>query len=161
MSKQIVIEPEKCISCRTCMLVCSFKHFNKFAPALSAVSVFEYEKDVITVPIMCLQCDQALCSKVCPTGALSHNSIGVMSYNYDKCITCKLCLQACPLGCITYSPVEQKVFKCDFCDGDPECVKHCAAGALTYEDPADDNDRIAAVALNLKKATEATFEEVA
>ena len=71
MAKQLVVDPKKCVSCRTCELVCSFRHNEEFNPRLSNVTVFHYEEAAITVPIMCLQCDEASCAAICPTGAIS------------------------------------------------------------------------------------------
>jgi Fe-S-cluster-containing dehydrogenase component len=141
-------------------MVCSFEHFQKFAPTLSAVSVFDFEKDVVTVPVMCLQCDEASCVKICPTGAMRHNAAGVAVIDYGKCIVCKLCMQACPFGNISYSLAEKKVFKCDLCGGDPKCVRNCAAGALLFEDSDDSGSRRRTVA-NLLKESAALVEEVA
>jgi Fe-S-cluster-containing hydrogenase component 2 len=160
VAKQLVLKPEKCINCRTCVMVCSFEHFQKFSTTLSAVTVFDFESDVVTVPIMCLQCDEASCVKICPTGAMRHNAAGVAEVDYNKCITCKMCMQACPLGNISYSQSEKKIFKCDLCGGDPKCVRNCAAGALLFEDSNEDNGRLRAVA-NLLKETAAQVEEVA
>ncbi|MCL1847909.1 MAG: 4Fe-4S dicluster domain-containing protein [Coriobacteriia bacterium] len=158
MAKQIVLKPEKCVNCQTCVMVCSFKHFGEFSTTLAAVSVFDYEEDVVTVPVMCLQCDEAYCVNICPTGAMHHNGEGVSEVDYDKCIGCKLCMQVCPFGNISFSPKQRKIFKCDQCGGEPECVKHCAAGALLFEDPENDSARKKAVADSLKNMV---VEEVA
>ena len=53
MAKQLVVDPKKCIACRTCELMCSFRHFEEFNPRLANVSVFHYEEAAITVPITC------------------------------------------------------------------------------------------------------------
>ena len=79
MAKQLVVDPKKCVACRTCELVCSFKHNEEFNPRLSNVSVFHYEEAAITVPIMCMQCDEACCAAICPTGALKRNADGALS----------------------------------------------------------------------------------
>jgi len=127
-------------------MVCSFKHFGEFSTTLSAISIYDYEEEVVTVPVMCLQCEEAYCVNICPTGAMHHNKDRVAVVDYDKCIGCKLCLQVCPFGNISYSPKVQKIFKCDVCGGEPECVKHCAAGALLFEDPEDSPQKKRAVA---------------
>ena len=55
MAKQLVVDPKKCVSCRTCELMCSFRHNQEFNPRVSNVSVFNYEEAAITVPIMFLK----------------------------------------------------------------------------------------------------------
>jgi Fe-S-cluster-containing hydrogenase component 2 len=152
MTKQLILKPEKCMNCRTCEMVCSFEHFEQFNPLLSAVTVIDYTEEVVTIPVMCLQCEDPSCERVCPVGAIHRNAAGIVAVDNSKCIVCRLCTQACAMGNISYSPLAHKVFKCDLCGGDPQCVKHCSAGAILYEDPADDFDR--------KRAVANTFKEV-
>ena len=113
--KQLQIKPEKCIGCRTCELVCSFGHFSQFNPKLANVKVFEYEQAAVAIPIMCLQCEDPSCLKVCPVHAISRNEYGAVVMNYDKCIGCKMCMNACPLGNISTHPAAARVFKCSRC----------------------------------------------
>ena len=150
MAKQLLIKPDKCIACRTCELVCSFSHFDEFNPRLSAVNVVNYYEDFISVPVMCLQCDEACCEKVCPVGALSRDEDGVIAKDSDKCIVCKMCVSACPLGNMSYSPLKQQVIKCDNCDGDPMCAKFCKGNAIEAVEPEEVLDRKKTVADDLK-----------
>ena len=150
MSKQLVIRPEKCLSCRTCELVCSFGHFGRFNPRESAVSVVDFEEASLSVPVMCLQCEEASCLKVCPVGAISRNAEGTVLMNYSKCIGCKMCMNACPLGNIRFSPVARRVFKCDLCDGEPKCAQFCPGKAIQFLDVQDDFERQQAVAAKFK-----------
>jgi len=131
--------------------MCSFGRIGEFNPRLSAVTVLSYEAALTSVPVMCMQCDEACCLKVCPVGAITRDEKGVVAMNADKCIVCKMCVSACPLGNISYSPKEKKVFKCDLCGGDPKCVKFCSAGAIQLVDPAETLDRKKAVAENFKQ----------
>lgn len=154
MARQLVVDPKKCVGCRTCELVCSFKHNEEFNPRLSNVSVFHYEEAAITVPIMCLQCDEASCAAVCPTGALRRNTDGVIAHDASKCIVCKMCVNACPLGNVSYSPAKQKIFKCDLCDGETWCAKYCPTGAISVVDPNEVPDKKQQAADKLKAAVE-------
>lgn len=148
--KQLMIKPEKCYGCRTCELVCSFGHYGQFNPKMANVSVIEYEKAAVAIPVMCLQCEEACCEKVCPVGAISTDENGARTINYDKCIGCKMCMNACPLGNISFHPALKKVFKCDLCGGDPKCVKFCPGGALEFVDPDQAGSRKKAVAEKFK-----------
>ena len=150
MSKLLVVHPEKCAGCRTCELMCSFEHSKSFNPRLSAVTVINYEKASISVPVMCMQCDDACCLKVCPVGAISRDEKGVIVQNHDKCIVCKMCVSACPLGNMSYSPAVKRVFKCDLCGGDPKCVQFCSPGAIQYVDATESPGRKKAVAERFK-----------
>ena len=150
MSKLLVVNPEKCTGCRTCELMCSFEHVGAFNPRLSAVTVMHYEEAMTSVPMMCMQCDEACCLKVCPVGALARDDKGVVVKNQDKCIVCKMCVSACPLGNMSYTPAGRKVFKCDMCGGDPKCVQFCYSGAIQYVDATESPGRKKAVAERFK-----------
>lgn len=150
MSKQLVVKPDKCVSCRTCELMCSFGHTGEFNPRLSSVTVMNYEDAIVSVPVMCMQCEEAACMKVCPVGAIERDESGAAVMNADKCIVCKMCMSACPLGNISFSPNTRKMFKCDLCGGDPKCAKFCPSGAICYTDPYESPDRKKAVAEKFK-----------
>lgn len=134
MSKILTISPDKCLNCRSCELICSFNKIGEFNPRESAVTVLLYEEAAISVPVMCMQCEDAACMKVCPVGAFSRDENGAVVTNRKKCFGCKMCISACPLGNISYSPIEKKIMKCDLCGGDPNCAKICPTGAIKYED---------------------------
>jgi len=148
--KQLVIKPEKCIGCRSCELACSFGHFGEFNPKLSNIHVFEYEKAAVAIPVMCLQCEEPACQKVCPVGAISRDESGAFVMNYDKCIGCKMCMNACPLGNISFHPLVRKVFKCDLCGGDPKCAKYCPGGAIAFVETDAIQDKRALVGSRYK-----------
>lgn len=141
MSKQLIIKPEKCIGCRTCELMCSFGHYRQFNPKMSNVTVMEYEKASVAIPVMCLQCEEPSCLKVCPVHAITRDDKGAVVMNYDKCIGCKMCMNACPLGNISYHPTLRKVFKCDLCGGEPKCARYCPSGAILYVESDELPDR--------------------
>ncbi len=151
MAKQLIIKPEKCVSCRTCELVCSFGHTQQFNPRLSAVTVMDYEEAAISIPVMCLQCEDACCEKVCPVHAISRDADGTVLISLEKCITCKMCVSACPLGNISFSPITRRVFKCDLCGGDPMCAKFCPTDAITFTDPSESVERKTRVAEKFKE----------
>ena len=152
MSKQLIVKPEKCVSCRTCELMCSFERTKTFNPRLSAVSVINYESAMTSVPIMCMQCEEACCQKVCPVNAITRDEQGAFVMDPDKCIVCKMCVSACPLGNISFSPITKKVFKCDLCGGEPKCAQYCPSDAIRFVDPTENPDR--------KKALADRFKEV-
>lgn len=139
LSKVLMISPEKCIGCRTCELICSFNRMEEFNPKLAAVSVLSYDEASVAVPIMCMQCEDPSCKKVCPVGAISKVENDTVLIDNQKCIGCKMCISACPLGNITYSSIEKKVIKCDLCGGDPQCAVLCPSGAIQYKEATPSN----------------------
>lgn len=154
MAKQLVVDPKRCVYCRTCELMCSFKHTSEFNPRYSNVSVFQYEHAAITVPVMCMQCDEAACAAICPTHALQRNAEGVVVHDASKCLVCKMCVSACPLGNVSYSPGMRSIHKCDMCGGEPQCAKFCPTGAIMVVDPDEVPDKKQAMADKLKAALE-------
>jgi Fe-S-cluster-containing hydrogenase component 2 len=132
MNRQLVVKPEKCTGCRTCEIICSYEKTGAFNPELSAVTVIAYDEAALSVPVMCQQCDEAPCVKICPVGALYKDDGGVVAWAENKCIVCRLCADACPMGNMIYSPLTRKMSKCTRCDGDPKCAAFCPSGALSF-----------------------------
>lgn len=142
MAKGIVISPDKCTGCRICELACSFNKSDSFNPKDAAISVLEFYEVGLQVPMTCLQCDEPHCAAVCPVNALEKDEeTGVVNYDRERCIGCKMCVSACPFGNMTYSPRLKEVIKCDECGGDPQCVKLCPSGALEYKELDSDLER--------------------
>jgi Fe-S-cluster-containing hydrogenase component 2 len=159
MAKVLMIHPDKCTGCRNCELACSFEHEGRFRPGASRVQAFTWEREGISVPMMCQQCDPAACVTVCPTGAMhpSTTMAGVVDYDDSKCIRCKMCVIACPFGNARYDAASSSIFKCDNCQGAPECVAFCPTKALEYvDDDAQVKSRKKAYAAKFKDA----FQEV-
>lgn len=115
-------------------MVCSFIKTGEFNPREAAVSVLHYEAAEISVPVMCMQCEDPACMKVCPAGAISRDENGAVVSDPNKCIVCKMCVSACPLGNISYSPVRKAIVKCNLCGGSPYCAKICPTGAIQYKE---------------------------
>ena len=150
MNKQLVVKPEKCTGCRTCELVCSFEKTGAFHPALSAVTVVAFDEAALAVPVMCQQCDEAPCVKICPVGALYRGDDGVVKCFENKRIVCRLCADACPMGNMSYLPLSRKMSKCNRCDGDPKCAAFCPSGALSFTSDDAGQSRKRTVAEGIK-----------
>ena len=131
MEKVLLVTPEKCISCGSCELACSFCKEGEFRPAVSRIAVHRFEKGQ-NIPMTCFQCEDAACLKVCKTGALRRDGGGVVQVDKEKCIGCRMCVMACPFGNITYHRPAKSVLKCDQCGGDPQCAAFCPTQAIEY-----------------------------
>jgi Fe-S-cluster-containing hydrogenase component 2 len=158
MTKLLMIHPDKCTGCRNCSLACVFGHEGQFRPAGTRVHVYTWEREGFSVPMMCQQCDDASCMKVCPTGALHRAKGGeVVAYERSKCIGCRMCTMACPFGNAVFDGASGSVLKCDTCGGSPECVRFCPNGALEFvEDNISTRTRKKSFAAKFKAA----FQEV-
>lgn len=131
---KLVVDPDKCTGCNSCMLICSFVHDKKFNYERSRIRVWRDDARGIFIPVVCEQCEDAPCIQVCPTGALYRDEAGRVVRNATRCIGCNECMNVCPFGAISFGP-DQQWMKCDACasvGGDPYCAQYCTAGALTW-----------------------------
>ncbi|HUU82342.1 MAG TPA: 4Fe-4S dicluster domain-containing protein [Phycisphaerae bacterium] len=132
MANVLVIDPEKCTSCRLCELACSARNAGAYRPARSRIRVLIRADEAFYFPRVCIQCEEAPCIEECPTDALVRDAAtNVVVLKEDRCDGCGVCESACPYGVIWC--LDDKAHKCDLCGGDPECVRFCAPDALRYE----------------------------
>jgi carbon-monoxide dehydrogenase iron sulfur subunit len=159
MAKMLMIYPDRCTGCHDCELACSFFHDGEFRPHTSRIHVYSWEMEGFSMPTTCVQCEDAPCVAVCPTGAMYEDPGGNrVAWDEAKCIGCRMCTLACPFGAVVFETDKRRIIKCDLCDGQPECVKICPTCALDYVEETDAaRARKKAVAVEFKKA----FEEVA
>ena len=136
-SKMIIIwNSKKCVGCRVCEAVCSLYHEGVSNPMMATCKIIRTIENAILhkIRVSCMQCEEAKCMSVCPTGAISENSKKIKIVNEDKCIGCRMCEIACPVGAIHVHPDKMVSMKCDLCNGldEPQCVKYCYSEALQY-----------------------------
>jgi hydrogenase-4 component A len=98
MNRFVIAEPARCIGCNTCMAACSVVHKAAGLQSLPRLTVVRH--DGRTAPVLCRQCEDAPCARVCPVNAISQTGDAVV-LNETLCIGCKLCAIACPFGAIT------------------------------------------------------------
>ena len=133
MPNLLIVDPDKCTTCRLCELVCSERSEGAFRPSRSHVRVAIDAEEAFYFPMICLQCEEAACIEACPTDALVRDeATGAVVLVEARCDECGACEPACPYGAIHCR--EGKARKCELCGGDPECVRFCSPGALTYQD---------------------------
>lgn len=131
MSNILTISPEKCVDCGTCEAVCSN----------DGVNLIHFEGLEVAVPIMCMQCEDAACMRVCPRGAIYRDENGAVIPDLKKCIACKMCISACPFGNISFSSEKKQITKCNLCGGGPQCAKFCPTRAIQYVDCTQGNQK--------------------
>lgn len=138
----ILADATQCIGCRTCEVACAVSHQAQADCAALSPATFQARLQVektasVSVPVMCRQCEDAPCARVCPTGTLVHGT-DYVAVTQAACIGCKTCMVVCPYGAIRIatgeeSRVNPQVLKCDLCQGrdaGPACVEACPTGAL-------------------------------
>jgi carbon-monoxide dehydrogenase iron sulfur subunit len=136
MAKILYVSPDKCTGCRTCELVCSLKNEGVVNPLLARIRIVKDRFEGWHIPMICQQCQDAVCMSVCPTRALSlDEELGIIRRDAEKCINCRMCVAACPFGAMGFNVGTRNVFKCELCDGDPQCVRFCEDDAIRYMEP--------------------------
>jgi carbon-monoxide dehydrogenase iron sulfur subunit len=156
--KILTIHPEKCVSCRTCELICSFVKTERCNPKEARIRVIAFDEEGFYSPTVCFQCQEAWCAQACPAAAITRNEeTGALVVDETRCVGCRMCTMACPFGQIFISKSTGKSTKCDLCDGDPNCVKSCPTEAIKFEkiDSSQDDKQRAMV----KKVMVATQKE--
>jgi Fe-S-cluster-containing dehydrogenase component len=106
------------------------------------------------MPVMCQQCEDPPCVKVCPTGACAKSDDdGVIRIDGERCLGCRTCERSCPYEALVFNKELHIMDKCDICQelrekGEtPVCVKNCSGQAIHYgdlNDPASDVAQLAA-----------------
>ena len=121
---------DRCTGCAICQLACSARVHGGYNPPRGNLFIEMGPDNRVNHPVVCHQCDNAFCLRVCPTGAISRSAdLAIPVVDREVCIGCGQCADACPIGMIRVW--EKKAYKCDLCGGAPECVAACPADALS------------------------------
>jgi anaerobic carbon-monoxide dehydrogenase iron sulfur subunit len=142
-NRVITIKADNCTGCRLCQLVCSSHKEGEFIPDRARIKVVHDALEGWSHPSVCLQCDDPMCKKVCPTDAISLSTTEagdhVVVVDKDKCIACRRCVAACPFGAMDFLKGSLAV-KCDLCGGEPKCVEFCFYDCLHFEELSDEQE---------------------
>ena len=106
----MIINLHDCVGCGTCDIVCKIENQVPQGVFLSyhlSEMTGEFPKPRLSYkPVMCNHCAKAACVKVCPSGALHKDEVGLTVIDSDKCVQCGSCAKACPYGAITPAPAK-------------------------------------------------------
>jgi protein NrfC len=143
----LIVDPQKCTGCGSCMFACSMAHEGKSSIAFSRIQIlndpFGHFPGDIQMAV-CKQCLYPQCVVVCPTEAMHIDSDykNVRRVDREKCIGCRKCMDACPFvpSRIFFDVDQKKVFKCDLCKETPcwkkrgglACVEICPVNAIKF-----------------------------
>lgn len=129
------MDVERCTGCGQCVMACTFAQTEKFSAVDARLRLLCWEEYCLTVPIVCVQCEDAPCEVACPEGAIYRSpECGAMVVDEEKCTACELCIEACPTQSISTDRHAGVAAKCDLCGGQPACVEVCYPKALRFEE---------------------------
>ena len=149
------IDLRKCIGCHACTIACKAEH--EIPVGVNRCWVKTVEKGSFPetrrffFPVLCNQCEDAPCVRICPTSALFKRRDGIVDLHGDSCIGCRACMEACPYDQLFIDPNTRTAEKCNFCANRvenkllPACVSVCPTECRIFgdlDDPASEVSRI-------------------
>lgn len=147
------IDLRKCIGCHACTIACKSEH--DIPVGVNRCWVKTVEKGVfpetqrLFLPVLCNQCEEAPCLKICPTGALFKRRDGIVDLSGEACIGCRACMIACPYDQLFIDPNTRTAEKCNFCANrvenqlQPACVSVCPTECRIFGDLDDPESEVA------------------
>ena len=168
------IDLRKCIGCHACTIACKAEH--EIPVGVNRCWVKTVEKGTFPdtrrffFPVLCNQCDEAPCMKICPTNALFKRRDGIVDLNGDSCIGCRACMVACPYDQLFIDPNTRTAEKCNFCANRvenkllPACVSVCPTECRIFGDLDDPTSEVAQIvqreAISVRKPEKGTSPKV-
>jgi Fe-S-cluster-containing dehydrogenase component/formate-dependent nitrite reductase membrane component NrfD len=168
------IDLRKCIGCHACTIACKAEH--DIPVGVNRCWVKTVEKGTfpdtqrLFFPVLCNQCEEAPCLKICPTGALFKRRDGIVDLNGASCIGCRACMAACPYDQLFIDPNTRTAEKCNFCANrvenqlQPACVSVCPTECRIFGDLDDPSSEVARIAhmqgVDVRKPEKGTVPKV-
>jgi len=150
------IDLRKCIGCHACTIACKAEHDIPIGVNRCWVKTVEKgafpETRRFFFPVLCNQCTDAPCVRICPTRALFKRRDGIVDLNGESCIGCRACMEACPYDQLFIDPNTHTAEKCNFCanrvenDLLPACVIVCPTECRIFGDLDDPQSQVARIA---------------
>ena len=117
------------------------------------------------LPLLCNQCAEPACVRVCPTAATWKREDGIVMMDWHRCIGCRYCMAACPYGSRSFNWSDPRPYirnlksdfptrtqgvveKCNFCEERlaegraPACVEACRQKAIVFGDLNDEQSAV-------------------
>jgi Fe-S-cluster-containing dehydrogenase component/formate-dependent nitrite reductase membrane component NrfD len=149
------IDLRKCIGCHACTIACKAEHQIPVGVHRCWVKTVEKGSFPDTkrffFPVLCNQCEDAPCVRICPTNALFKRRDEIVDLNASSCIGCRACMEACPYDQIFIDPNTHTAEKCNFCANRvenkllPACVSVCPTECRIFGDLDDPRSEVAQI----------------
>src|SRR5256714_248407 len=168
------IDLRKCIGCHACTIACKAEHeipvgVNRCWDTTVVKATFPDPRRSF-FPVLCNQCDEAPCARICPTNALFKRPDGIVDLHGDVCIGCRACMVACPYDQLFIDPNTHTAEKCNFCANRvenellPACVSVCPTECRIFGDLDDPESEVAKIvqreAFTVRKPEKGTIPKV-
>jgi protein NrfC len=152
----MVMRQNLCVDCELCMKACvETNHVPSYGWRTTileaAKPIGPDQRERIFMPILCNQCNEPPCVRVCPTVATyKDKTTGIVVMDSKKCIGCKTCMAACPYNARYFNEETRAVDKCNFCLDtrlakgmkDTACVEACPAHVRVFGDISDPESEV-------------------
>jgi molybdopterin-containing oxidoreductase family iron-sulfur binding subunit len=170
----MVIDLKRCIGCYGCQIACKSENGTRPGTTYARVVKREWGEfpnvKKLSIPVLCMHCNDPPCVDVCPTGASQkRDEDGVVFIDREACVGCRACMMGCPYGAryfqdetrdyfevgenayeqAAYSAHERGVVeKCDFCRSrlaqgeEPACSANCMCKARIFGDLDDPDSEV-------------------
>jgi molybdopterin-containing oxidoreductase family iron-sulfur binding subunit len=170
----MVIDLKRCIGCYGCQIACKAENGTRPGTTYARVVKREWGEfpnvKKLSIPVLCMHCNEPPCVEVCPTGASQKRaSDGIVFIEADFCVGCRACVMSCPYGARYFQDEERDYFelggneyekqvypshergvveKCDFCRSrlergeEPACSANCMCKARIFGDLDDPHSEI-------------------
>jgi len=149
------IDLRKCIGCHACTIACKAEHDIPVGVNRCWVKTVEKgsfpETRRFFFPVLCNQCEDAPCVRICPTNALFKRRDGIVDLNGSNCIGCRACMEACPYDQLFIDPNTHTAEKCNFCANRvenkllPACVIVCPTECRIFGDLDDPTSAVSKI----------------
>lgn len=171
MRYAMVIDLDKCVGCHTCEIACKAENLTPVGDFRCRLVKVETGRSPYEtwLRLSCVHCDKPSCREVCPAGAISKGSGGLVMIDKEACYGCGKCVEACPYNAVIRASGKRyfdlptayeeagaphqvhpkfKADKCTFCahllaqGKEPKCVSACISDALFFGDLDDPNSTV-------------------
>jgi Fe-S-cluster-containing dehydrogenase component/formate-dependent nitrite reductase membrane component NrfD len=149
------IDLRKCIGCHACTIACKAEHEIPVGVNRCWVKTVEQGTFPDTrrffFPVLCNQCTDAPCVRICPTRALFKRRDGIVDLSGESCIGCRACMEACPYDQLFIDPNTHTAEKCNFCANRvenellPACVIVCPTECRIFGDLDDPSSAVSKI----------------